>query len=261
MDADLRSKFGQYQSTKTTLASLERRQTGPLSTRSLSSLVPRDALVPEDSTHLTTLLVVVPNNLAKDWIKTYETLTPMVVPRSSQELKKDAEFTLFTVTLFKKHAQEFVAKARAAKYIPREFTWRDDAEQQDRKETENARTMERRLFNETIRLGRTAWSDMFQAWMHVKVLRVFVESVLRYGLPLEFLTTIFEIPNSKSAKKAKAALDERFGFLGGNAVGRDSKGRLVKDEGGIQEMAAGVAGLSLEEGEYSPYVYWEFTIA
>lgn len=184
----------------------------------------------------------------------------MVVPRSSQELAKESDFSLYTVTLFKKHSNEFVAKARAAKFIPREFSWRDDAEAADQRETENARTGERALFNETIRLGRTAWSDMFQAWIHVKVLRVFVESVLRYGLPLEFLTTISEITSAKVSKKAKTALDEKFGFLAGNAVGRDSKGRVVKDEGGLQEMAAGVAGLSIEDGEYSPYVYYEFNI-
>lgn len=62
----------------------------------------------------------------------------------------------------------------------------------------------------------------------------------------------------KQAKKVKSNLDSAYSYLGGNAFGRDKKGRVTKDDASLtSEMAA--AGLSTVEGsEYTPYVYYEF---
>jgi V-type H+-transporting ATPase subunit C len=200
--------------------------------------------------------MVVPKPLRKDWIKTYETLTPMVVPRSSQKLAEDEELVLYNVTLFKKYAIEFVSKARAAKFIPRDFTWSEDAVEADEREARRVENEERRIFGEMIRLARTGYSDLFAAWIHVKALRVFVESVLRYGLPLDFVSAIIRPTSEKAIKKCKSNLDSAYGYLGGNAFGRDKKGNIKNDVG---DVAAGVGGLSLSE-EYTAYCYFEFEI-
>lgn len=177
---------------KTSLTALERKQTGNLSTKSLFSVVTEDDFV-TGSEYLETLLVAVPNSLEKDWLKSYESLAPMVVPRTSAKLAQDDEFTLFNITLFKKHIPEFVQKARAKKFVPREFTWTENGSEIARKETDNARVLERKLWDETLRLARTAWSDEFMAWIHLKALRVYVESVLRYGLPLEYTSATIRV--------------------------------------------------------------------
>jgi len=39
----------------------------------------------------------------------------------------------------------------------------------------------------------TNFSEAFEAWIHLKALRVFVESVLRYGLPPNFAAIIFQV--------------------------------------------------------------------
>jgi V-type H+-transporting ATPase subunit C len=56
----------------------------------------------------------------------------------------------------------------------------------------------------------------------------------------------------------KTNLDSAYSYLGGNAFGRDKRGRVTKDEPSLtSEMAA--AGLGTTEGsEYKPYVYYEF---
>ena len=53
-------------------------------------------------------------------------------------------------------------------------------------------------------------------------------------------------------------LDERYSYLGGNAFGRDKRGRVTKDDAALtSEMAA--AGFATGEGkEYTAYVYYEF---
>jgi len=66
----------------------------------------------------------------------------------------------------------------------------------------------------------------------------------------------------KKGKKAKASLDSTYSYLGGNAFGRDNKGRVTKDDSALSsEMAAaGVGGQGGEGSEYTAYVYYEFEI-
>lgn len=40
---------------------------------------------------------------------------------------------------------------------------------------------------ELLRLSRTNFSESFQILVHLKVVRLFVESVLRYGLPANYI--------------------------------------------------------------------------
>ena len=50
--------------------------------------------------------------LYKEWYITYESLAEMVVPRSTEMISEDQEFGLFTVTVFKKVAEEYKLHAR-----------------------------------------------------------------------------------------------------------------------------------------------------
>merc|ERR1711997_954484 len=62
-----------------------------------------------------------------------------------------------------------------------------------------------------MRSGLTRWckthyGEAFVAWMHIKVIRVFVESVLRYGLPVDFTAVLYKASGDGSA--LTAALDK-----------------------------------------------------
>lgn len=137
--------------------------------------------------------MAVPAQQVKEFLKTYETVAPMVVPRSATLVASDNDFTLYAVTTFKKHSAEFVHRAREHKWIPREFKYVEGGKEEERREVERVGGDERKLWGETLQLGRTAWSDAVMVWMHVLVLRVFVETVLRYGLPLDFVCTIIRV--------------------------------------------------------------------
>ena len=52
---------------------------------------------------------------------------------------------------------------------------------------------EKRVWGEALRLGRTGYSDAVMGWVHVLALRVFVETVLRYGLPLSFVCGLIKV--------------------------------------------------------------------
>jgi V-type H+-transporting ATPase subunit C len=255
VDNDVKTKFNQYNSVKTNLAALQRRQTGNLSTKSLATIVDPSVLV-QDSEYLETHLIVVPGSAKKDFIKSYETLAPLVVPRSAVEVAKDDEFVLFAVATFKKHSGEFLAKCREQKWNPRQFKYVEGNREEEQRELDKVTNDERKVCGEALRMGRTGWSESVMIWMHVMTLRIFVEAVLRYGLPLEYVTAIVKT-TSKLAPKVKTALDSNYSYLGGNAFGRDKRGRVTKDDASLaSDMAA--AGMMTGEGnEYTAYVYYE----
>ncbi|GAB7338959.1 hypothetical protein MBLNU457_5632t1 [Dothideomycetes sp. NU457] len=258
VDNDIKSKFNQYNSTKTALAQINRSTTGNLSQKSLSTVVnPKTLLAPDASEYLQQQLIAVPNTQVKEYLKSYETLVEhWVVPRSSQELAKDDEFTLFAVTVFKKHAAEFVHKCREKRWTPRDWKFREGGREAEEAEAKKLEQEERRVWGEALRLGRTGYSDAVMTWIHVLALRVFVETVLRYGLPLSFVCGLVKTDNKTSAK-AKAKLDANFSHLGGNAMSRDKKGNVTKDDSAMQnDMQSAGHG----NDDYSPYVFYSFEI-
>ena len=117
----------------------------------------------------------------------------MVVPRSAQLLAKDDEFQLYAVTVFKKHSAEFVHKCREHRWTPREMKFTEGGREAEEQELRKLEKEERRVWGEALRLGRTGYSDAIMGWVHVLTLRVFVETVLRYGLPLEFVCGIIKV--------------------------------------------------------------------
>src|SRR6266550_2683138 len=46
---------------------------------------------------------------------------------------------------------------------------------------------------ELLRLSRVNFSESFQVFVHLKVLRLFVESVLRYGLPAQYTGIVVKV--------------------------------------------------------------------
>lgn len=258
LDNDVKAKFTQYSQVKTNLTALQRKQTGNLATKSLTPVVDPSLLI-QDSEYLETHLVAVPTNIKKDFLKIYETVSPMVVPRSSTEITHDDEFTLYAVTTFKKHSAEFIHKCRDMKWTPRDYKYVEGGKEEEETEVRRVGENERKVWNEALMLGRTGWGESVMIWIHVLTLRVFVETVLRYGLPLDFVCGLVK-STPKLAKKARASLDSTYSYLGGNAFGRDKKGRVTKDDSALSsDMAAAGMG-SHGDNEYTAYVYYEFEI-
>ena len=56
-----------------------------------------------------------------------------------------------------------------------------------------------------VRWCRAHFGEVFSGWVHLKVIKGFVESVLRYGLPVDFLSVFVE-PNMKKEKQQLQAL-------------------------------------------------------
>jgi V-type H+-transporting ATPase subunit C len=85
LDTIHKQKLSAYNIAKGQLAALQRKRTGNLATRDLSTVITKDQ-VPDlgSSEYLETVFVAVPKNNLKDFEARYERLTSMVVPRSAK---------------------------------------------------------------------------------------------------------------------------------------------------------------------------------
>jgi V-type H+-transporting ATPase subunit C len=167
-------------------------RSGNLSTKSLTPVVD-PALLIQDSEYIETHLIVVPANSKKDFLKAYETLSPMVVPRSAVQVAQDEEYVLFSVATFKKHSADFLQKCREHKWTPRQYKYVEGGREEEERELDKVTNEEKKVCGEALRIGRTGWSESVMVWIHVLTLRVFVEAVLRYGLPLDYVTALIKV--------------------------------------------------------------------
>ena len=59
-----------------------------------------------------------------------------------------------------------------------------------------------------------SYGEAFSSWIHVTAIRLFVESILRYGLPPQFLPVLMR-PNLKQQAALRKLLASNFGAVGG----------------------------------------------
>ncbi|NXD37261.1 VATC2 ATPase, partial [Copsychus sechellarum] len=291
IEADLKTRSAAYNNIKGNLQSLEKKTMGNLLTRTLADIVHKEDFV-LNSEYLITLLVVVPKSSYLQWQKTYESLSDMVVPRSTKMIAEDAEGGLFTVTLFRKVMDDFKAKARENRFMVREFYY-DEKELKCEKEELMKLASDKKqqyrqpllpaclstslrngfmvptvsgelhlapaslskgnstvLFSQgpLLRWLKVNFSEAFVAWIHVKALRVFVESVLRYGLPVNFQAMLLQ-PNRKSVKRLRDVLNVVFKHLDEVAAAS------------IMDPGMDIPGLQLSNQEYFPYVYFKIDLS
>ncbi|NXJ83164.1 VATC2 ATPase, partial [Trogon melanurus] len=283
IEADLKTRSAAYNNIKGNLQSLEKKTVGNLLTRTLADIVHKEDFV-LNSEYLITLLVVVPKSSYIQWQKTYESLSDMVVPRSTKMIAEDAEGGLFTVTLFRKVMEDFKAKARENRFMVREFYF-DEKELKCEKEELMKLASDKKqqyvsstitsaahngfsgvsdgaasnskgtaillyLFSQgpLLRWLKVNFSEAFVAWIHVKALRVFVESVLRYGLPVNFQAMLLQ-PNRKSVKRLRDVLNVVFKHLDEVAAAS------------IMDPGMDIPGLQLSNQEYYPYVYFKIDLS
>lgn len=249
IDADLKTKSTMYNNLKGSLQNLEKKQTGSLLTRNLADLVKKEHFI-LDSEYLSTLLVIVPKSNFQDWYSGYEKLTDMIVPRSTQLITQDSEYGLFTVTLFKKVIDEFKLHAREKKFIVRDFTYNEEELAAGKNEITKLATDKKKQFGPLVRWLKVNFSECFCAWIHVKALRVFVESVLRYGLPVNFQAILLH-PHKKCARRLRDVLNQLYAHLDSSATGSTAQ---------HNQDSLDIPGLGFGQSDYFPYVYYKINV-
>ncbi|EKM60882.1 uncharacterized protein PHACADRAFT_156010 [Phanerochaete carnosa HHB-10118-sp] len=251
IDNVMKTKLQNYNLAKGSLTQMQRKKTGNLSVKSLADIVTKEYFL-EESEYMETVLVAVPSLLVKDWNTKYERLTNFVVPRSSQKIAADNEYTLFGLVIFKRVHDEFIQKCRENKFVVRDFVYSEDQVEKQREELAAADTTEKELWTELLQISRTNFSESFQILVHLKVLYLFIESVLRYGLPANYAGFIIK-PEPKATKRTLTALQTQFTYLGRRSNAPVTKGK--PQSSGTDEVAGEYQ--TLMEQEFFDFVFTE----
>lgn len=203
IDNLLKARMVTYNQAKASVAAAERRTSGSLLTRDLGEYLQDEHFIDNQSEVMGTLLVVVPRLGRDRWEKGYERLAPMVVPRSTALIAEDADHALYSVIVFHKARADFAKAAAEEGFTVRDYSFDSKTYGQAREANTHAQADLKSQWASLARLLKTNFGELFSAWIHIKILRLFVESVLQYGLPPDFLALIVEPSGKESAKTDK----------------------------------------------------------
>jgi len=210
LDEELRGTQSEYMSVGHSIDAFERSKTGNLQVRDLSECVKENDIV--ESEHLTTIFVVVPKHSERDFDNVYDSLNDFVVPRSSRVITQDGDSVLRSIVLFKHVVDKVKSDLMKRKWAVREYSYRPGEAEERSGRIEEQRERRKQLKGDLTRWCKINFSEAFSAWVHLKAIRIFVESVLRFGLPRDYTFLIIE-PDLKKEKTLRKALDESFKSL------------------------------------------------
>ncbi len=146
-----------------------------------------------------------------------------VVPGSAKKIHEDGDSILYTVTILKSQYEagyyegdefqpgtkvdfttEFEKACRDKRFIVREFKYDPTQANKSGIEMEQLQVDVEGMKSGLLRWCKTHYGEVYVAWMHTKVIRVFVESVLRYGLPVDFTAVLYKAHNGKEHQLIEA---------------------------------------------------------
>ena len=280
VDSDLRAVVQAYSEKRAALTGLERKRGGNLMVCSLEEVVTAAALdaagaelAPADSEYLASLLLVLPKAAEEAFLGFYEALdgaaVPLggegareavrgspVVPRSARRVAEDKDgYVLYALTILKRFEASFRAACKEKRVTVRDFSFDPAAAGAA---AAAAAALDVDVGASLGALKETAsrkYAEAVGLWLHLKAVRLFVEAVLRFGLPVNFVALLIRLSSGageggagKPAAAGAAAVGSSSNSSGAQAA------RKVMD--GVQaawRSASGAAG-GLLDAQYGDVV-------
>jgi len=248
IDEECRNKGQEYADLKSQKAGLTKRDGVTFPTRDLVDLITPQSVSPSDfveTDHLTTVVVILARGQEKDFLawyedpqvthvkmdkdgnekKTVDTIDPpqTTIPGSAQQFTNLAEGsedkdgnTVWRVVLFKSCKDKFSSLARQNKFIVRDFEYSAGKSAELNQKRAGVDADAQKALTILVDFCRLAWSDTFTAWLHVKAMRCFVESVLRFGCsPTTKFAGLIICPKGGVTPPLRMALANCMGAKGG----------------------------------------------
>merc|ERR1740130_1342420 len=120
------------------------------------------------------------------------------------------------------------------RFVARRFTFNPTAQAANKRNTLELSKRRDRAKTDFLRWCSIHFGEAFTAWIHIKAIRAFVESVLRYGLPVNY-TSVIMLPKKNREEKILSGLTKLYGYL---------DDEQEKDDG--------------EDGEFHPFYFDQF---
>ena len=168
---------------------------------------------------------------------------PIVVPRSAKKIYDDDkdEFVLYRFIVIKEGAEYIKNICREKRWTVRPYKFDPAEEKSEKQKKVELNTKKKQLWAYLLRWCSTTYAEIFSSWVHLKAVRLYVESVLRYGLPVNFTAMLLEPARGREGK-LRGELKSLYGKLAGGNVNLASA-----------ENEPDIGGLTT--GEFYPYVY------
>jgi hypothetical protein len=116
-----------------------------------------------------------------------------VVPRSCKKITEDEELILFRVFVMTKGVDSFKNACKDRRFTVRTVDHVNADAKQEKDKRSTLESEKNQQLAALIKWCKSAYAELFVSWVHVKAIRVFVESVLRYGLPVNFQAAILKV--------------------------------------------------------------------
>eukprot|EP00818_Percolomonas_sp_WS_P007675 CAMPEP_0117443422 /NCGR_PEP_ID=MMETSP0759-20121206/4686_1 /TAXON_ID=63605 /ORGANISM="Percolomonas cosmopolitus, Strain WS" /LENGTH=366 /DNA_ID=CAMNT_0005235395 /DNA_START=229 /DNA_END=1329 /DNA_ORIENTATION=+ len=223
-EEEFRQKSQKFITLNHNIDNLQRKAEGSLVVKPLDGIIGEENIV--ETEYLSTIFVVVPKSLSSEWKKHYDEDMldePFVVPDSSVEIAKDSEYILYSAIVMRKFKDDFELACQKRKFIVRKFEY--DPERANLAKMEASALLKDRdeTRRDVFEWCKMCFSECFSAWIHIKAMRTYVESVLRYGVPPQFVSLLIKV-NPRKQKKLhrffkdnyKHLQDEDFGAMDSN---------------------------------------------
>uniref|UniRef100_A0A7S4DKM6 V-type proton ATPase subunit C n=1 Tax=Lotharella globosa TaxID=91324 RepID=A0A7S4DKM6_9EUKA len=108
---------------------------------------------------------------------------PYVVPGSAKSLQEDEEYALYEIAILKRFKDEVLKICREKRLTVRAYKYDAQGEKKHHKKKAQLSAEKKKNFNHAQLKCRHLYPEIFIGWMHIKAVRCFAESILRFGLP------------------------------------------------------------------------------
>ena len=166
------------------------------------------------STFLQSMVVVVPEKKRKDFEANYvmedAKHDTAIVPGSAKELGPvDADKNhLFHVVLFHKFANPTLPRMVGG-YYARKFDYDQEKYELEKRRIEELTIEKTKQAKKLLQICEILDAGLVSVAAHVKIIRVYIDSVLRFGIPPRFMISVLEPLSSE--KKILGNLTQQFG--------------------------------------------------
>lgn len=144
------------------------------------------------------------------------------VPGSAKEMTSDQEYTLVRVVIFKSARQSFeqdCLSKMTVRSVVRDCAFKEGHKEEEKEELKKLKEDELAARKKLKTWAQTHFSEAYRAWMHLKTIRVFTESVLRYGLPPKMAAIL--IKPGKHEDKVRKTLNTLYESLSSGMAGKN----------------------------------------
>lgn len=289
VDADIRVYTQAYQERKTAFVTAERKKSGNLMVAALEDIITPEVLtrsgseyISSDSEYLATMVVILQKAQEESFLETYTTIdgesVPLgpegrrenvrgspVVPGSARRLAEDKDgYVLYTVVILKKFIDSFRAACREKRFAVRDFNYDPLQAGSIAREVEERNKELTAALAQLKTESRRKYGEVMQIWFHVKAIRVFIESVLRYGLPVRFASILFKINrttgsnNTENVNKLLNVIKEEWKGLTGGRSGFDDA-YSSKNNNGNDPVIPGISDATTVAAAH-PFVFFDLDI-